>query len=224
MKDYEDIVQNLIKSSDEILKTLTPDQLHLLHVCVGLSGEVGELLDLIKKMVVYSKFVSRDDLINEMGDVEFYLQALRTHTNISREQAINANVQKLKKRYPDFVYSNDDAIARVDASVVERSEPLTKIDGICQTIFKMPCSDAKCTGYFNIKQGVDYASLTNGVKCSHSRCPKKHVFSSQLEGCIISICQHEYCQGLSVWSSDVGGFVMCPHCGTMVKTDEYIVP
>ena len=85
----------------------------LMHAAVGVAGEAGELLDAIKKVWVYSKPLDRENVIEELGDVEFYAQALRSLLDITREETIAANVAKLQRRYPEG-YTDAAAIARAD--------------------------------------------------------------------------------------------------------------
>ena len=78
-----------------------------LHAAVGLAGEAGEVLDLFKKSVFTGKVLDRDDLVKELGDVEFYLQALRTVSGISRDEVLDANVVKLNNRHPEGFSKSD---------------------------------------------------------------------------------------------------------------------
>lgn len=54
-----------------------------MHAAVGLAGEAGELLDAVKKTWVYGKRLDRDNAIEELGDLEFYAEALRANLGIS---------------------------------------------------------------------------------------------------------------------------------------------
>lgn len=85
----------------------------LLHAAVGVAGESGELLDIVKKHWAYGKELDREHLIEELGDIEFYLEALRQQAGLHRDHIIEANIAKLQKRYPK-TYSDDLAIARLD--------------------------------------------------------------------------------------------------------------
>lgn len=78
----------------------------LAHVAMGLSGEAGEVLGIIKKVFANGRKLDYDRLIEEMGDVEFYLEALRQNTGVTREETIAANMRKLAKRYPGGNYSH----------------------------------------------------------------------------------------------------------------------
>lgn len=85
----------------------------LMHCAVGISGEAGELLDAIKKLWVYGKPLDTQNAIEELGDIEFYMEALRGLLGVSRDDVIAANVDKLSKRYP-IGYTDALAIARMD--------------------------------------------------------------------------------------------------------------
>jgi NTP pyrophosphatase (non-canonical NTP hydrolase) len=85
----------------------------LLHAAVGISGEAGELLDAIKKTWVYEKPLDIANVIEELGDLEFYMEAMRAQLGVTRVQVIEANVAKLTKRYPTG-YSDEAAQARAD--------------------------------------------------------------------------------------------------------------
>ena len=76
----------------------------VLHACLGLGSEAGEVLDQIKKPWFsprqdVHKTVSRGEVAKELGDVLFYLARLADLFNIPLEQVIDTNVGKLEKRY-----------------------------------------------------------------------------------------------------------------------------
>lgn len=85
----------------------------LMHCAAGISGEAGELLDAIKKTWVYGKALDRDNIVEELGDIEWYMEALRGLLGVTRDEVIAANVAKLEKRYPTH-YTDELALARLD--------------------------------------------------------------------------------------------------------------
>lgn len=85
-----------------------------MHAAIGVASEAGELLDAIKKSWVYKKDLDYENIIEELGDIEFYLQALRSQLCIRRKEVIEANYNKLMKRYPSGQYSDEAAQARAD--------------------------------------------------------------------------------------------------------------
>jgi len=111
---FEDMVAGLAKPGEEILAEMIPAQAHLLHMAVGISGESGELLDAVKKSTIYQKPIDRENVIEELGDLEFYMEGLRQQMNITRQETLDANVEKLGKRYQGHQYSNQQAIDRAD--------------------------------------------------------------------------------------------------------------
>lgn len=111
---YPDMVKALAKPGKDILASLTPLKCHLLHMAVGVSGEAGELIDAVKKAAIYGKALDVDNVIEEMGDIEFYLEGLRQGLGVTREQCLAANIAKLGKRYASGHYSDSQAQERAD--------------------------------------------------------------------------------------------------------------
>jgi len=68
---------------------------------LGLAGEVGEVIEIIKKDLFHGKDVNTVDLINEVGDVMYYLQSVANFYGFGLDQAMKANHDKLMDRYPD---------------------------------------------------------------------------------------------------------------------------
>lgn len=114
-QQHADMVKALAKPGDEIIKDLTPLHAHLWHMASCIQGEAGELFDAIKKPVIYNKGeFDMNNVLEELGDIEFYLEGLRTAMGITREATLAANVSKLGKRYSSGSYSNEQAQARAD--------------------------------------------------------------------------------------------------------------
>lgn len=112
MITHDQLITALWKPGQQIV--LSEIQRELLHAAIGISGESGELLDAIKKHCIYSKSIDYPNVIEELGDIEFFLGALRKILNITREQCIEANIKKLGVRYPGGIYSDEHAQARLD--------------------------------------------------------------------------------------------------------------
>ena len=111
---HPELVRKLAKDGQAIIDDLTPDKAHVLHMAVGISGEAGELLDAIKKYVMYNNTLDRENVIEELGDLEFYMEGVRQGLNIIREEVIDYNINKLSKRYSSGSYSNKQANDRAD--------------------------------------------------------------------------------------------------------------
>lgn len=111
---HQKVVAALAKPGSSILADLTPNSSHLLHMAVGVAGEAGELLDAIKKHAIYTKPLDMQNVIEELGDLEFYMEGIRASLNISRDDVIEYNMEKLGKRYPEWEYTNSAAQERAD--------------------------------------------------------------------------------------------------------------
>ena len=75
----------------------------LLTAAVGISAEGGEFMEIVKKMVFQGKpwnDDNREHLIIELGDVMWYVMQACAALDVSIEDVVAGNVEKLKKRYP----------------------------------------------------------------------------------------------------------------------------
>lgn len=111
---YAQFVATLIKDPNHIADTLTLEQINLLHMILGISGEAGELLDTIKKHVIYNKSLDIENIIEELGDLMFYIEGIKNALNITDSQILQHNVTKLSKRYESLSYSDKAAVERKD--------------------------------------------------------------------------------------------------------------
>lgn len=112
---YAEMVAQLAKPGADVLSGLTPMGANLIHMAMGIAGEAGELLDAIKKATVYGKPLDLGNVIEELGDLEFYLEGLRAELRIDREVTLEENkIKLLGKRYASGTYSDAQAIERAD--------------------------------------------------------------------------------------------------------------
>lgn len=73
----------------------------LINSVMGLCGESGEAIDIVKKWLAQGHELDKDHLIKELGDVAWYLAEAATVLDVPLEQILQGNIEKLKKRYPD---------------------------------------------------------------------------------------------------------------------------
>lgn len=121
--EYPDFVRALFKP-------MGSDTENMLHACVGMAGEAGEVLDAAKKCWTYGKKLDVMAHIKELGDLRFYYQAELNRLGITDEQVIACNKDKLLQRYEGLVYSDSAAIAQGDKvpEAVVRTKPTVKIE------------------------------------------------------------------------------------------------
>jgi NTP pyrophosphatase (non-canonical NTP hydrolase) len=117
---YPEFVAAILKSGDTIKNELTPEQANLWHLATGVSGEAGELLDAIKKHVVYQKPLDTANVLEELGDLVFYIQGLMLAIGVDADTVINSNRAKLNRRYHTGTYSNQQAVSRADKDTADR--------------------------------------------------------------------------------------------------------
>lgn len=91
-----------------------PAPLMHLHAALGVAGEAGELVDAIKKEHIYGKPCNRANIVEELGDLRFYIQAVQQLYGISEQEVLQQNANKLCVRYKSLRYSDEAAITRAD--------------------------------------------------------------------------------------------------------------
>lgn len=111
---HEGLVAALAKPGEDIRQSLDAKACHLWHMASCIPGEAGELFDAIKKSVIYGKELDLENVIEELGDLEFYMEGLRAALGIARQQCIEANIDKLQARYSEGSYSDKAAQERAD--------------------------------------------------------------------------------------------------------------
>ena len=108
-KDYQSFIEslNLLNGEGSNINRLTT-------AAVGISAEGGEFMEIVKKMVFQGKpwnADNREHLIIELGDVLWYVAQACMALDVSFDDVVARNVEKLKKRYPggefDIYYSEN---------------------------------------------------------------------------------------------------------------------
>ncbi len=73
----------------------------ILHGVMGVTTEAGELMDAVKKHLIYGKALDAVNLKEEMGDVLWYLAILCHELDTNFESLMQTNIKKLSARFPD---------------------------------------------------------------------------------------------------------------------------
>ena len=73
----------------------------ILNGCLGLSGEVGEFNDMVKKWIFHEKPLDVDHAQKEVGDILWYIAMICHSFGWDMGEIMQQNVDKLKTRYPD---------------------------------------------------------------------------------------------------------------------------
>lgn len=72
----------------------------LINGVMGLCGEAGEAIDVVKKHLAQDHPLDREHLIQELGDVAWYLAETATALDVDLEEVFSRNIEKLRRRYP----------------------------------------------------------------------------------------------------------------------------
>lgn len=86
------------------MRTLNPELTRkevLINSVMGLCGESGEAIDIVKKWFAHGHELDREHLKKELGDIAWYLAEAATALDLSLEEILEENIEKLKKRYPE---------------------------------------------------------------------------------------------------------------------------
>lgn len=116
-REHAAMTAYLGKPGTDIIDTLSPIKAELLHYGFALCLEAGELGDILKKFIIYNQPISdktREHLVEELGDIEFYIERIRALFGISRTETLYHNINKLAKRYPQQSYTDSAAQLRAD--------------------------------------------------------------------------------------------------------------
>ncbi len=73
----------------------------LINGVMGLCGESGEAIDIVKKHLAQGHELDREHLIGELGDIAWYLAETATVLGVELEEVLQRNINKLRARYPD---------------------------------------------------------------------------------------------------------------------------
>ena len=96
------------------MKTLNPKLSKkdvLINGVMGLCGESGEAIDIVKKHLHQGHELNKEKLIKELGDTAWYLAEASYALGVDLSTVLERNIDKLKARYPEG-FSVDKSINR----------------------------------------------------------------------------------------------------------------
>lgn len=94
-------LQRIVKGTHSTF-TETPDRTkQLICVALGLSGEAGEVTDLLKKWYEQGHALDEDKMLLELADVSYYVMLGLMALSKTPEDMVNALEKKLSRRYPN---------------------------------------------------------------------------------------------------------------------------
>ena len=87
-----------VKRSESInLQNIDP---RLIHAAIGINTENGEFSDVVKKSLFYGRTLDKTNAIEELGDILWYINIACDVLDVTMEEVMERNINKLKVRYP----------------------------------------------------------------------------------------------------------------------------
>lgn len=106
------------------MRTLNPELSKkdvLINGVMGLCGESGEAIDIVKKHLAQGHELNREALIKELGDVAWYLAETAYALDVPLEEVLERNIAKLRARYPQG-FETEKSILREENWCIERAK------------------------------------------------------------------------------------------------------
>lgn len=88
----------------------------LINSVMGLCGESGEAIDIVKKWFAHGHELDREHLIKELGDVAWYLAEAATALEVDLDDVLRKNLDKLAARYPDG-FATEKSVKRAEGDI-----------------------------------------------------------------------------------------------------------
>lgn len=98
-----DYIQNALRTETKQYRFVATDEVtpRIEHAVMGLVTEAGECMDALKKAKMYGKQLDTVNLIEEAGDIMWYLALLADELDVSFEDLWEKNIAKLRVRFPE---------------------------------------------------------------------------------------------------------------------------
>lgn len=98
------------------IRTANLETAPMCHAAMGIAGEAGEIADVVKKVVFHTKPLDRSHLLEEVGDLLWYVNLMIHTLDSSWGEVMAANIAKLEARYPDLRFDAERANNRDTAA------------------------------------------------------------------------------------------------------------
>lgn len=103
---HPEMVSKLAKCGEKIIDELSPLSAHLLHMATGIAGEAGELCEAIYNCHSFES-IDAENVVEELGDLEFYIEGLRQGLQLNRDKTIP--MSQVKRDYHGSLIDAKDA-------------------------------------------------------------------------------------------------------------------
>jgi NTP pyrophosphatase (non-canonical NTP hydrolase) len=185
---HAEMVKALVKPGEDIAANITPHEADLWHAATGIVGEVGELVEAVTEHIIHGQFPDRVNLIEEFGDIEFYMEQMRQRLGLTRSDAIESDSPN-DGFYPmrdvtSLVVAASHVLDAVKKSVIYKKDEAELLVEL--TLDNIDRTTHQLRGFFHItreetlaaniaKLSVRYAGLTYTDDAAKARADKEAV-------------------------------------------------
>lgn len=153
------------------------------HAVLGMAGEVGELAGALEKWLYYGRALDRENVIEEMGDLLWYVAQLCNAVGVDMSAVMEANILKLRARYPEK-YSNseagrfsEEASANRDYAKEKEAMRSGRAEEAARRVFERIDANrvspeelsSESSGWVEIKPGAPHSSNCDCTLCTQKR-------------------------------------------------------
>ena len=191
------------------IKPLTPTQTRLLDWCMGLGGEAGEVLDLMKHVICHKDTqLDKMELAKELGDVLWYVSAIATTCEIDLADVAALNRAKLTHRYKG-AYSVEASANRHEAEKALKDTPLyrclaSRINGDHNAPLNVIVIGPDGSGKTTLTKKLAEITSMKRIKCDYKQEDKPEVAKKLLNEAIDVIYDRFYFPDELIYSSVKG--------------------
>ena len=104
IKEHKEKTMTINEYQKLAMTTLNPELSEkdvLINGVMGLCGESGEVIDIVKKWLAQGHELDKEKIIKELGDVAWYIAEISHVLGVKLEDVLQGNIDKLKARYPE---------------------------------------------------------------------------------------------------------------------------
>lgn len=101
------------------MRTVNPElskEQMLINSVMGLCGESGEAIDIVKKWYAHGHELDREHLKKELGDIAWYLAEAATALDLDLSDVLECNIEKLKRRYHEG-FEKERSVDRIEGDI-----------------------------------------------------------------------------------------------------------
>ena len=123
--EYQKLAMRTAATPDLFNNNVDGSMDDVLHALLGIGTEAGELQDMLKKHLMYGKAFDRTNLVEECGDLLWYIAFALKTVNVTMSDCMERNIKKLQVRYPQK-FTTENALNRnleQEARVLAPSAP-----------------------------------------------------------------------------------------------------